>query len=259
MDLYRGQEPAFCRGCGVEWTPGADRCGRCGEPAQPPTTSDGFGRALPAFTDQRRLVGVLGVLGAIYGLMLVVSLGFTWFDHGVFRDLVHGVDVPMATIERIDADIPFNVLSMVVFLGLVVLFGVWLVRAGRNLRARGILDTRETDETRLLWFFVPIVHLYRPLSGMAELWRGSTAEDPAHWRNVAFPWLLAPWWALWLVANALENVMLYVRYEAVTAQELLHAAEYDMASTVAKLLCLPLFLVIVRRIDSAQRASRPGR
>lgn len=258
--MYRGQEPAYCRGCGVEWTPGAARCGQCGEPARPPTASDGFGRALPAFTDQRALVVGFTGLAVAYGVMLLVSLHNAWFDRGVLLELVRGVEVSEAALEAVDADLWFNVATFLAYLVLAVVFGVWLVRAGRNLRSRGIIETRETDETRLLWFFVPVVHLYRPLQGIAELWRGSTAEDPAHWSERPLPWLLlGSWWASWLATNALENISIYLRYDAVTAPQLLSATEYDLASTAVRVACLPLLIVLVHRIERAQRAHRPGR
>lgn len=47
MNGYRRIEPAFCRGCGTPWVPGADACPSCGEAIlrEPPATGDP--RALP--------------------------------------------------------------------------------------------------------------------------------------------------------------------------------------------------------------------
>ena len=47
MSGYRRSEPAFCRGCGKPWTPGADECGACGEAMLVAPTAGGDPRAVP--------------------------------------------------------------------------------------------------------------------------------------------------------------------------------------------------------------------
>ncbi len=47
MSGYRRSEPAFCRGCGKPWTPGADACAACGEAMLVAPVAGGDPRAVP--------------------------------------------------------------------------------------------------------------------------------------------------------------------------------------------------------------------
>ncbi len=71
MNGYRRVEPAFCRGCGIPWTAGADACPGCGESitAVPPKPQDPH--ALPKF---KAVVIVGGLVFAARWLGLVPAL-----------------------------------------------------------------------------------------------------------------------------------------------------------------------------------------
>ncbi len=257
--MYRGDEPAFCRSCGARWKAGTRACSACGEPGTAKATGNGRGRALPAFVEQRGLLRALTAFAVLYGAVLVLELFSVWHERTVFLDLVNGIDLPNDVRMGDDDHLWVLLGSLLAYLGVALTFGVWVVRAGRNMRARGILDTREIDEARILWFFVPVVHLYRPLTAIRELWRGSAAQDPAKWRDVRIPWYFTPWWVLWLGSNLLGNAALYTNYEAQSPGELLMGSEFDMGRIVLRLACLPLFLAVVHGVARAQRKHRPRR
>lgn len=249
--MYRSQEPAFCRGCGTTWAPGRSACTQCGEPVEAQPRGDALGRTLPAFTPQGRLVRVLTVLTAVYAVALVAELVASLAEREVLAELARG-HARLEAFAIIEHREWISLGAAALYLPAIVAFGVWLVRAGRNLRARGILDTRDLEEARLLWFFVPLVHLYRPLLGLRELWQGSRAVDPAGWRSEPVPMVLWVWWPVWLLSNLTGNAALWLLYVSTSTHELLVANELELWRQALRLACAPLFLAVVWGIERAQ-------
>lgn len=68
MTGYRRVEPAFCRGCGVPWTPGSDACPACGEAMSRAPTQGGDPRATLKF--KRALAATLLVISCVWGVLL---------------------------------------------------------------------------------------------------------------------------------------------------------------------------------------------
>jgi hypothetical protein len=97
--------------------------------------------------------------------------------------------VPIA--KAVDlAALAFKILTMVVF-------GIWIYLAGKNLIDAGITDLEFTPASRIWWFAVPIATLFKPFQGMRELWNASRNVWPYTDNNL----LLGTWWALWLAHN----------------------------------------------------------
>ncbi|MCH9685545.1 MAG: DUF4328 domain-containing protein [Deltaproteobacteria bacterium] len=215
-------------------------------------------RPLPTFDPQHRVVRVLGVFAVVYAAALVVEMLTSWHERSVYLDIVNGIEVPIAVLDGLDDDVFVVLASLMAYLALAASFAVWVIRAGRNVRSRGIKDTREFDEARFLWFFVPVVHLYRPYRAIRELWRGSAASDPRRWHDVAVPWMFVPWWLIWLASNTFGNGALVTNYGATTTEELLLGSELDLGRIILRLLCLPLFVTVVWAIARAQRRNRPA-
>ena len=255
--MYRGDEPTFCRGCGDRWAPGAATCGRCGEPVTARLVDDGFGRKLPAFTRQGGLVAALTILTIVYALTVVGDLAAGWAEREALREYLR---TELWTQEGIEAMAGLGWWALgraAAYLGVIVLFGVWLVRAGRNLRALGVIDTRDLDEARLLWFFVPVLHLYRPLLGVRQLWQGSRAPDPGQWRQEPTSMVLWAWWLVWLASNALGDAAMYVLSTASELETRLTGTELGLGWALTRLLCVPLFLAVVWGIERAQARRGP--
>lgn len=254
--MYRGDEPAFCRGCGAPWTPGTAACHRCGEPVTARLVNDGFDRKLPAFTRQRGLVWALTILTVVYALTVLGELVTGWMLREMLLEYIRTGFPGAGAIEVLTRHGWSMLCSTAVYFVVIVLFGCWLVRAGRNLRALGVVDTTDIDEARILWFFVPGLHLYRPLLGIRQLWQGSHAADPGRWQQERTPMLLWGWWAVWLASNVLGDAALYACYTAPMLEARLTGTELDLGWAALRLLCVPLFLAVVWGIERAQ--SRRG-
>lgn len=255
--MYRGDQPTFCRGCGDRWAPGAATCGRCGEPMIARLIDDGFGRKLPAFTRQGGLVRALTVLTIVYALTVVADLAAAWAERDALLAYLRTDLWTQALFDALASHGWWTLGSSAAYLGVIVLFGVWLVRAGRNLRALGVIDTRDLDEARLLWFFVPVLHLYRPLLGVRQLWQGSRAPDPQRWQQEPTSLLLWGWWLVWLASNALGDASLYLMSTSDDTATRLTGTELDLGWALTRLLCVPLFLAVVWGIERAQARRGP--
>lgn len=72
MTGYRRVEPAFCRGCGAPWTPGATACPSCGEALLREAAPTGDPRAVPRL--RAVLITSALLLAARWGALVAVPL-----------------------------------------------------------------------------------------------------------------------------------------------------------------------------------------
>lgn len=107
----------------------------------------------------------------------------------LFPDFYDAVITPVAA----DMDILialFGLMTMIVF-------GFWIVRAGKNLVELGFTDLEFTPAARVWWFFVPFACLVMPYQGMRELWNASHGKQ--YYGETEQ--LVAIWWGLWLLRS----------------------------------------------------------
>jgi len=136
-----------------------------------------------------------------------------------------------------------------------IVFGVWIVRANKNVRALGATDLRITPGWALGYFFVPVICLWRPYQAMKDLWRAS--KDPENWNSVECGSILPVWWTLWIVANFLGQISIRVMLSAQTVQDM-ETATYVLI--FAQVWDIPLCLVarsLVNQISLYQREHEP--
>ncbi|QIG80984.1 DUF4328 domain-containing protein [Stakelama tenebrarum] len=129
------------------------------------------------------LAWLVAIMVAIDGLKLPLVMATSYLMPELFAQ---------TTVAEIDtASIGFYLLTAVVF-------AVWIVMAGQNLRRLGFEDLEFSPASRVWWFFIPIANLFRPFQGMRELWNASHGEEH-YGENQP---IVSIWWALWL-ANGL--------------------------------------------------------
>lgn len=95
-----------------------------------------------------------------------------------------------------------------------ILFGVWIVRSGKNAwllaglhrstwRAGSLSSPKFLEDTpgwAVGWYFIPIASLWKPYVAMRDIVRASTIE-------VGLPgWLLPTWWTLWVISQITDRV-----------------------------------------------------
>lgn len=139
----------------------------------------------------------LSTLTALVIAMVVVDaawtpvvLGLVWFAPGFFTETVS----PIA--NAVDGgQFAFRIATMIVF-------SIWIYRAGRNLIAVGHEDLRFSPASRIWWFAVPVASLFKPFQGMRELWNASRGTLP-HDQNDA---IVSAWWGLFLASQVLSRL-----------------------------------------------------
>lgn len=134
----------------------------------------------------------------------------------------------------------------------IVVFGRWIYRAHREVRALGAEGLSYTPGWAVGWFFIPIFNLLKPYYAMKELW--SASHRPFHWVDQPVSGLLAIWWSLWLLANFVSRMgaKLLARTEDIAV---MRGASWLLAAGDGLNLGLHLAaIILVSRIAQAQAA-----
>ncbi len=137
--------------------------------------------------------------------------------------------------ERRQAIVSGLTLLTFVASGAILLF--WLNDMSRNARAMGAEGMRYGPLVTVSLFFVPGLHLWKPLEAIQELFRASNPEHIEDWRRASAPHLLSLWWTLWLLYQGTMLIALRADLWARAPEELLTAA---WLSTVAGVVAAPL-------------------
>lgn len=222
-------------------------------------------RRPPQMTAFRPLYGltlaltVLLVLGVVHAAVaLVVDV--------TYMNALQALDAssPAAAYERLGflglvvAASSFGQVALV--LATVVVFLVWLAKVRGNLVPLGVDAAVQRGRTWLLWsWFIPGVNLFVPFAGVNEIEQASRAPlgDGEHRRWPRTHPVLGLWWAAWLAASALDNIveakfrdLPWDRYD-VAAE--LSAFRWDLAAQSSWVVAGVLCLLVVRRIVDEQR------
>jgi hypothetical protein len=149
-------------------------------------------------------------------------------------------------------------LTTLYFLATVIVFGIWIVRAHRNLPALGARYIEVTPGWAVGWFFVPVVNIWFPYRAMRWLWRGSHSTLKPELQDGT--WVLPTWWGLWLACSFLPTWMSGMQVRARTIAGLVELTSWQI---IARIMVLALYVVasiLVMRIWEAQRTQHdnPG-
>ena len=192
-----------------------------------------------------RLLKILLVLGAA---MAVVSM----FSSFMQAELLSRDSFSEAEGQANDLrEQAIALLQLTLYLFTVVIFGVWIVRANKNVRALGASDPRITPGWAVGYFFIPILNLWRPYQAMKDLWRAS--HNPASWGVTAAGPVLPIWWALWLISGFLGQLSFRVTMNADSLEALQVATYLQIGEQVVDIpLCL-VAMSLVSQIAAAQK------
>ncbi len=136
-------------------------------PVAPPTQVYVY-RSLFGFT---RLLTVLLALGAVAAIL---SAGSSFLQLDLLTRMRDGLPFTMEEAHQNDnREGLIAIGALLLYLVTAVVFGVWIVRAHKNLRALGIPNLTYTPGWAFGWFFIPILNFFRPYQAMKELWQAS--------------------------------------------------------------------------------------
>ncbi len=156
----------------------------------------------------RDLRGLAVTLVVVFGVMLCASgvLGAALanriaviqdFKAGHFGDILQRAD---DADDFVSGAAAFYGLTQV---AIVVLFIVWQFRTAKNNEALDRPGPRFGPGWSIGAWFIPLANLVIPVLIMQDLWRGATPSTPRgdpRWRSARGSWLIAVWWAAWLIS-----------------------------------------------------------
>lgn len=89
-----------------------------------------------------------------------------------------------------------------------VLFISWVYRASTNALALGAVDMRFDPVWSVLWWFIPLYSVFRPLQVVKELWQASDPETryPVPLTAGPSPWWITAWWVLFLLGSCATSL-----------------------------------------------------
>lgn len=96
----------------------------------------------------------------------------------------------------------------------IVVFLIWVYRCYRNLAAFGAGGLSTSAGWAVVYYFIPILSLYRPYQLMQETWKASEpgldlAHAPAGWQKVRSSNVVGWWWAVWLISNLAASACVF--------------------------------------------------
>ena len=154
----------------------------------------------------------------------------------------------------------------------IIVWLIWQHQATANLWARGYAGLKTKPGWAVGWWFIPFANLAMPLVSMLELDRRSTPDGTPRRAGGALGW----WWAAWLASSIVPGIGAFGavigafsdmvqeldRQGTVTSFDFTSAAHaiapWILLVGVLQALAAALAIVVVRRIDEAQRAFPAG-
>lgn len=140
--------------------------------------------------------------------------------------------------------------ALVIIIGTIVMFAVWVHRMNSNIHAFGATNLRFTPGWAVGWYFVPIANLWKPYQVMSEIWRAS--KNPVGWQSEPAGGLLGWWWFWWLASNFADNISMRMSWRAEELEELISVVPVNIVSSALDIVSAVLALLVVRRIGGFQ-------
>jgi hypothetical protein len=127
------------------------------------------------------------------------------------------------------AGIAIGFLAGIVMLVAMIFWLIWVYRTYRNLPALGAHGLLATPGWAVGYYFIPIVHLFRPFQVMREAWRASDPHYPGGtaWRERPVAPTVNAWWALYVASILLAIVSVVFEIQDEDPRALLTAAGID--------------------------------
>lgn len=136
--------------------------------------------------------------------------------------------------------------TAVLMLATMIVFGIWIVRAHRNLPALGAQYLEVRPGWALGFFFIPILNWWKPYQAMRSLWRSSHSVNRPELQEST--WVLPVWWTLWVIYSLIGN-----KSWSAPSKD---SAQLDLAENAIYLVLCIVASLVVSRIWQAQSHQR---
>jgi hypothetical protein len=209
-------------------------------------------------TSRAKLVSMLLITGAVIDAIAVVS-GLAELE--LLGRIARGGG-SFASGEPEANDTRQAIVGSLQVLAIVATATCWLLwewRAYGNLTLLGTGDTRFSPRWVVWGWFIPIMHLFRPLQVVRDLWlRSEDRNRQASVNHLRSPTLLGWWWAAWIASGILGQIYFRASIAAESIGSLQAVAALGLLSDGLGVISGILAIVVVRRIDAFQKDAAYG-
>ena len=92
---------------------------------------------------------------------------------------------------------------LIIFIPIIVITLIWYYRATKNIASFGAKEIT-SPRMAVVWWFIPIVHLWKPYAVSQQIWRASNPDtnltEGTEWRKVPSSNIIKIWWVLALIS-----------------------------------------------------------
>ena len=214
-----------------------------------------MGASLNNFRDITKLTNLLKFFLCGCLVLNFMVLFFDYLEYGVLIDAQNRFYTSAGSLDKaIDLTNSrqafIEILRMVTTLLTGLLFLRWIYFSNANAHTMKANGMQFTPLWSILWYFVPIAHLWKPYQAMNEIWKCS--KNPNQWTLIKTDSILRWWWFLWILSLLADQTL--INY-ALNAHEIQGWIRVTLASSISDFIHIPLDIVailLVNRIFSMQ-------
>ena len=184
----------------------------------------------------------------VFGLMVIAVAVSSAMEIDLLREIQDG-KIPSISKAAANDDRQRAVSSLyfLTFVSTAVSFCFWIHRVTRNLGPLGNTDQRFSPRWAVIWWFVPLMQLFRPYQVVREVWTRSLSGPSEAMRP-----LLWSWWAAWIAANGMALVNSAAIFRGEEADVRITADVIALVRLSLMFTAVVLAFVIVRQITALQ-------
>lgn len=189
----------------------------------------------------------MGMLGMV-GLLDLITIGMHVRVLGVMNDVMAGNPPAEQAVAAMDTQAVMVAFAYTgVFLLAAVAFLIWQRTAVANLvplRA----SPQYTPGWSVLYWFIPIVNLFRPYQVVKDAWIGSSADPDDSGANI-----VTFWWLGWIMKIIFTRVQISMSSLAQTPEEFRTATYVAIVSSLISVATAGVIIKIVRDLTRRQQ------
>jgi hypothetical protein len=214
-----------------------------------------------SFSSAHPIVKWLLIFLIVEIIVLSIELVSNYMEINLLSSIIDGKEVTINEAEANDnQQLIVGIFSGIISITTLVIFFYWFYRAYRNLPSFGARGLKFSPKWVVVYFFLPILSLYKPFQAAKEIWNASDPDvdqsDGYSWQNMKAPNILAIWWIFWILSSIVGFRSLLKSFGANTFSEIVEADWYVIVANVLIIISNILFIFIVREIDSRQEKKR---
>ena len=186
------------------------------------------------------IVSLVTLVSDTYQIRLITSIINYEYDYSTAIGLVQVNDQWQSVITEIGLIV--TIFSIVVFL-------YWFYRAYRNLPALGATRLKFSPKWVIVYFFIPILALWKPFRALEEIYTISTNEYSSRSTN---SYILLIWWIIFIVSNMMGFIMARGYTSEPTPETVLNYSNQDIVLQFLVIAANALFIFIAKEISAKQ-------